>query len=344
MKISILCVGGSPNLVTEKTIYGDSVQLGVGGAELALFTMCKVWHECGHDVTLYNNPREMGASCFKQDSDAHFNPDEDRDILIYFRGPHPKGINAKGKKIWWSCDQRTMGDYNQLANEVSEIVTISLFHAKYFEDTYGIRNTHVIDLAVREWEYQNVVEKNPLQVIFCSVPDRGLVELAKVWEMVTAQVPEAQLHITSDWRLWDATLPESMVAKYRMMFAGFNNVHYHSLVNRTELIRLQQQSSIHLYPSVYEELFCISAAECQYAGAFPITSNVGALATTNMGYTSTYHPSTLIGQIDLASVASAYLKNPELLKSRISQVMRFARARFGIDTIAEKWEHIFNND
>ncbi len=35
------------------------------------------------------------------------------------------------------------------------------------------------------------------------------------------------------------------------------------------------------YPCTYEELFCISAAECQVAGALPVTTETGALATTN---------------------------------------------------------------
>ena len=41
MKIEILCRDGSPLGVTEKSINGDDGRLGVGGAELALLTLCK---------------------------------------------------------------------------------------------------------------------------------------------------------------------------------------------------------------------------------------------------------------------------------------------------------------
>ena len=39
------------------------------------------------------------------------------------------------------------------------------------------------------------------------------------------------------------------------------------------------------------ELFCIAVAESQVAGAFPVTSDVGSLGTTNMGRVIHGHPS-----------------------------------------------------
>lgn len=338
MKIHILTVMGSPQKVTEETIYGDGTQLGVGGAELALLTMCAEWSRRGHDVTLYNNPRKYGASSFKQEPETYFDPNEDRDILIYFRGPNKRGLEAKGKKVWWSCDQQTVGDYPQLAREVAEVVTISKFHAKYFESRYGISDTITIDCPVRVSDYEIIEPRNPLQVLFCSIPDRGLEQLAGVWKLVTEQVPDAQLHITSDWRLWDATLSPAMVAKYRIKFAGFDNVNYHSLVTRQELIKLQYQSSVHLYPCIYDELFCISSAECQYAGAYPITSGTGALATTNMGYISPLDPKSDLGMEDLAKETIYSLQHQDLLSVRRDDIISKAHNRFSVSSIADIWE------
>lgn len=340
MKISILTVGGSPQLISEKTIFGDGVQLGVGGAELTILTLCKAWTEAGHDVTLYNNPREVGASCFKQANEKDFDPDEDRDILLYFRGPNPRGLKAKGKKIWFSTDQYTIGSYTDLAKEVDKIVTISSFHAEYFKKQYGIENTTVIDIPVRDWEYTDVVEKDPMQVLFCSVPERGLMELVPIWKLITDEVPEAQLYITSDHRLWDASVPVNSTMKYRMAFAEFESVHYLSVVNRKDLIDLQMRSSIHLYPNQYSELFCIACAECQYAGAYPITSGVGALATTNMGFIAQHHPATPEGQHEMASAVVNYLKHPAVLQYMSGYIKELAHNRFSVETALESWDEV----
>ena len=51
--IDLLCNDGSPLGVTMKTLYGDDPkQIGVGGAEAALLTMCEAWHDVGHYIII----------------------------------------------------------------------------------------------------------------------------------------------------------------------------------------------------------------------------------------------------------------------------------------------------
>jgi hypothetical protein len=161
LKIDVLCNDGSPLGVTEATIEGTDGRMGVGGAELALLTMCRAWQFYGNTVTLYNNPNNPLASSFRQLSIADFNPQDDRDILIIFRSPNEKSRDAKGKKIWWSCDQQTVGDFRALANEVSKVVTISPRHNKFFKDMYGITNSICIDLPVRHGNIMNLSRRYP---------------------------------------------------------------------------------------------------------------------------------------------------------------------------------------
>jgi glycosyltransferase involved in cell wall biosynthesis len=277
-------------------------------------------------------------------NEEDFDPKEDRDILIFFRGPNSKGIDAKGKKIWFSCDQATVGSYKSLAAEVDKVVTISPFHAEYFKNQYGIENTITIDLPVRHYDYDNVdYVKDPMKILYCSVPERGLEALVPIWERITEAIPEAELHITSDHRLWDRRYPANISANYRLMYAKFPNVTYHSAIKRRELVKLQLESSIHLYPLTYPELFCIANAECQYAGAYPITSNGWALASTNMGYLSPHHPTTRAGQVDLAITTLSYLRNPETLKPLQKYVHDMARRRFSIDNIVGQWDRMVFN-
>ena len=137
MKIDVLCTDGSPLGVTSKTVWGDQWRIGVGGAELALLTMCEQWTKYGNEVVLYNNPMEGNASPFEQRSVGLFDPKGDRDVLIVFRSPNPLALVSNGMKVWWSCDQYTIGDFSRFAGGMNKIVCISNFHAKQIPPRVG---------------------------------------------------------------------------------------------------------------------------------------------------------------------------------------------------------------
>jgi glycosyltransferase involved in cell wall biosynthesis len=342
MKIDVLCNDGSPLGVTEATIDGKDGRMGVGGAELALLTMCRAWQFYGNDVTLYNNPNNPLASTFKQRSIDDFDPYANRDILIIFRSPNPKSRHAKGRKIWWSCDQQTVGDFRQLAAEVEKIVTISPRHAKFFKETYGINNTITIDLPVRTWEYTNDVPKVSRRCVFTSIPDRGLMELHACWPLILREVPDASLVITSDWRLWADWQTEEPLQRYRLAWARHPNVEYRAAIKRADLVALQQSADLHLYPCIYDELFCIAVAESQVAGAFPVTSDVGSLATTNMGRVIHGSPQDPTWVEVFVRNAVELLTDPKLAQKQ-EYVREVSRRRFAVENIVRQWdERVFN--
>lgn len=336
-KIDILCRDGSPLGVTEKTMRGEDGRMGVGGAELALLTMCAAWQFYGNDVTLYNDPKEIGASSFRQVPVADFRPEDDRDILIIFRSPNPLVQNAKGKKIWWSCDSFTIDDFRAFRQQVEKVVCISQYHAKYFKDMYGITDGIAIDLPVRTWEYRGPVQKIPKRCIFTSMPERGVMELHAAWPRIHAEVPEASLVITSDRRLWTDWASEQDIAPLRLMYARHPNVSYRGAVRRQELAQLQMEADVHLYPCVFEEMFCIAVAESQVAGAFPITSNAGALPTTNMGRSLYGNPQDPRWQETFIQNAVEILTDPKLADKQ-NWLREVSKKRFSIENILNKWE------
>jgi len=340
--IHVLCRDGSPLGVSEKTITGDDGQLGTGGAELALLTMCRAWQMYGNDVTLYNNPRGGWESSFKQKTLNEFNPKEFRNILIIFRSPSDRltPYDTVGKKLWWSCDQYTIDSFKDFSKQVDKIVCISPFHAKYFKDIYGIDGVNVIDLPVRTWEYNDKIPKVPHRCIFTSIPERGLIQLSVAWPKILAEVPDASLTITSDWRLWSQDASPELVMPYRLAFARMPNINYRAAVKRSELIQIQMEAQINTYPSVYPELFCISCAEAQVAGALPITSDVGALATTNMARVIHGVP-TDSAWIDLFVKNTVELLNDPKLSEKQEHIREVAMKRFSIETILPQWEAIF---
>jgi len=344
-RIDVICNDGSPLEISEKSIYGLDGRVGLGGSELFLLTLCRAWHDAGHKVRLYNNPAFIGHSVFEQLPIDAFNPVEERDAVIIFRSPNARMTDkTKGLKIWLSCDQSTIGDFVEFASKVDKIVTISPNHAQFFDTTYGIKDTITIDIPVRDWEYVGTgVKKIKYRCIFNSIPSRGVEPLHAAWARIVRDVPEASLVITSDWRLWTPFASEQAIQKFKAIYADLPNVTYLGAINRTELIKHELRAQLHLYPCTYDELFCISVAETQVAGAYPITSECGALKTTNMG--------TIVrGNVDapdwnrqFTDVAIGYLKDQEKLERDARVVAEKARERFGLKRILKIWdEEVFS--
>jgi len=337
--IHILCNDGSPLGVTEKTLRGEDGRLGVGGAELALLTMCRAWKRYGNKVILYNNPKERGASVFEQRDIDEFDPKENRDVVIIFRSPNEKyqPEDMKGQRVWWSCDSYTIGNYSDYASRVDKIVAISPYHSKYFKDMYGINNTIPIDLPVRTWEYKDEVKKISKRCIFTSIPDRGLMELLPAWARIVKEVPESSLVITSDWRLWVDWQTDEAIRHFKLAYAMQPNVTYRGAVKRDELVKIQMEADVHLYSCHFEEMFCISVAESQVAGVVPITSDAGALSTTNMGTVLHGNVFDSKWQDGFVEKSVETLMNPNLIKKQ-EWLREAAKKRFSVENILQQWE------
>jgi glycosyltransferase involved in cell wall biosynthesis len=335
MKIEILCSDGSPMGVHYSDIFGENGRVGVGGAELALLTMCEGWTRSGHEVVLYNNPRKLNESPFEQRQVSQFNKKDKRDILIVFRTPTPKILGATGLKVWWSCDQYTTGDFSHFSRFPDRIVTISPHHSNYFSEKYGIGNSIHIDLPVRSWEYDLDVPKVKDRLIFTSVPQRGLEIVAKTFPRIRDILPNVSLVITSDYRLWGAISPLNQ--EYMQMFMRQRNVEFLGAIPRKRLIEEQLKAQIHFYPATYEELFCIAVAESQVAGAVPITTTIGSLATTNMGVQidgDARDPNT---QAMFVQKTVEYIQKRKL-EAMQKSLMTKARERFSLERILKEWD------
>ena len=337
LKIDILSSGGSPSFVCEQSIYGIDGRAGVGGAELGILTLCRLWHDIGHEVTFYNNAPNYGSE-FSHANYKDFNKHSDRDVLIIFRSTVPEDTlhHAKGVKIFYSNDQHTTGSFREFRRLVDHVVVISEFHNKYFQDNYDINDSHIIDIPIRTWEYPDTPKvKN--SCIFTSVPDRGLLQLVPIWKHIVEQVPDATLTITGDWSLWNNTDCSQDVMQYRVAFANKKNVNYLSAVKRSELVDIQNKAQFHLYPCTYNELFCISVAESQVAGVIPITSRIGAVDTTNrLGYKIDGNPMSHDFVVRFVDTVVGLMKSDNLV-----DIKPLAAKEFDTESILEKWDRLF---
>ena len=345
MKIDFLCSSGSPIGAVPADIYGK----GLGGAELSLMTLAEVLAKRGHEITIYNDPTSVGPQYgVNMMPLSAYNHASQRDVLVLFRTPHHTFGAAIGKKVFWSCDQFTSGDFeSDIIRYADKVVCISPRHAQYFEENYHINandpRMFITNLGVRTWDYPEPIqtldsgfEKKPGQMIFCSVPGRGATQLSEIWPRIKDSVPYATLVITSDYRLWGHDAGDH---EFRLKFLGMNGVNYLGNVSRHELCRLQASSEVMVCPNTYDEMFCIACAECAYAGAVPVTSTYGALPTTNkFGIRIEGDPVHKPFQIEFANKVIRLCKDPELMAIYRHNTQVHAKTDFNWDVIALLWE------
>lgn len=342
MAIDLYCNDGSPLGIIPADIYDR----GVGGAELALMSWAEAMSARGHHVRIYNDPRHpVRGKSPEYMNRSDFRPADPRDVFVAFRSPNPFIIRAVAKrcKVHWSTDQHTIGNFaTDIFPYVDLIVCISPFHVNYHKVTYKAPADRIgyIDLGVRLGDYDlDGVEKIPGRCIYCSVPDRGLDPLRAAWQHIKTARPDASLVITSDYRLWGARQP--MNHKWRLAWLNEPNVTFLGKIPRADLVREQLQAQVHSYPCYYEELFCISVAECTVAGAVPITSDIGSLATTNAW--GTVIPGSPINVAWRRDFIAEVLQAMEMPDKDRQKMVAGAKARFDWARIAERWERLLTS-
>jgi len=97
---------------------------------------------------------------------------------------------------------------------------------------YNFPDAISIDLPVRTWEYRDPIPKILIDVVFSDLSDRGVMQLHAVWPRIQAEVPDASLVITSDWRLWADWQSEESIRGYKLSYAMQPNVTYLGAVRR----------------------------------------------------------------------------------------------------------------
>lgn len=342
LKIDLYCNDGSPLGITPLTIYGR----GVGGAELSMMTWAETMAARGHTVRIYNDPDVVGVFDGVEYLPQNiFEPGQHRDVFIVYRSPNVHIGQAKADvKLHWSMDQYTIGNYaTDIVPFVDKVICISPYHQRYYQNRYNPPPDKMtyIDLGVRLVDYPDDVDKIRHRFIYCSVPERGLKVVRQIWPAITQAIPDASLVITSDHRLWGSVSPNNH--HYRLEMLGVNGVLFLGAVERKRLVKVQCEAQIHLFPCTYEELFCISSAECQTAGAYSMTSTSGALETTNQyGLQFPGNPEDPGWQKSYTAAVIAAALDQDNLTKEAQKGAKLARQRFNWETICDEWERVID--
>jgi glycosyltransferase involved in cell wall biosynthesis len=137
--------------------------------------------------------------------------------------------------------------------------------------------------------------------IFSSAPERGLQELLDNWHKIKQILPHATLDVfTPGYSLIDK--------KYNLH--KYDGVMGHGTVDQLTLHDAILRAEYWCYITDYEETYCITALEMQYAKVLPIVTRVAALnETVNSGIILDRNETTWQSVVQLLDTLGNELKN-----------------------------------
>ena len=134
--------------------------------------------------------------------------------------------------------------------------------------------------------------KVPHSFIYSSFPNRGLLELLKMWPKIYEHEPRASLHIYSDVNnKWSNDVEPHKMNNIRQLLQEYGantneadtngmNIYYHGWVNKKTLAKAWITADIWFYPCTFMETFCLTALEAAATKTLVITNNLAALQNT----------------------------------------------------------------
>jgi SAM-dependent methyltransferase len=267
----------------------------LGGSETAALMAGKALAARGHNVVMFcvldgyaGGKHEDGVTYAHLQFFADYNSITPNDILIAVRDPRLVAMPSQArKKVLWMHDIATKRGmqraFEQMMWTHDEVWTVSEWHRKQVHETTGYPLSHIFAMRngiVPVHVEQDLILRDPKQLIYAARPERGLDNLIKPGGIME-HLPDYTLKVAMY-----AHFPEDQRAYYEQIFARMAqmpNVEYVGSKTQVQLRTMIRESAAYVYPTQFEETSCILARECIEQQTPMLTTRAGALPET-LGY------------------------------------------------------------
>jgi len=322
---------------------------GLGGCEASIVLLTRALAARGHQVEVFNccyRPGTYDGVTWRHTWELPDAPAPDVTVAVRFdESLWPPGAGA-GRHLFWMLDDRARGPaafagrFGPVGGRV--VVASRAMRGRLAAAGVTIPVT-TIPLPVEVHRYTAPAAGRAPACLFASMPNRGLDAALAIWPRIRGAVPGAALWVTGGWQLWGFTNSEAD-DRWRQVLGGRRpppGVRILGTLPRAELIEIQQQAALTLYPCRFPEMFCLAAAESAAAATPVITSPVDAMTErVEHGRTGLLIP----GDITSAPVQDAFASAAiDLLTSQDRREAFALTARASVralapDDIAAAWE------
>lgn len=271
----------------------ESVKTGIGGSEEAVINLAPQLQKLGWNVTIYNSCGYRGYEQFVEGCDPviwrpfwEFNNKDHWDVLISWRHPlifqYKEELKHIPRKYVWLHDVLPKEEFtSERLENINKVFPLSKFHRNLYPnipDKQIIVSANGIDPG--HFDYPAPYGRKPHRLIYTSAPDRGLDVLTrKIFPMIRKEIPDAELHWIYGWQTYmsiNAGNDEliSWALELRKDIEQTEGMFDDGRVGHLQVAREIQKSAIWIYPTMFPEIFCISAVKAQQGGAVPVVNVV----------------------------------------------------------------------
>lgn len=277
---------------------------GVGGSETYIIEMARYIKQTNYFKTIIvfcNTPEEKSEE-FEDIIYCHLNQYFEfintnyihTCIISRFSEYLPVTYNGFVENVYFVVHDLTpSGNVVIKNNKLKKIFCLTEWHVSYFTQVFTILSDitvpfyYGIDEKLFVSYETSKLTKIQHKFIYSSFPNRGLLELLKMWPKIYNKFPDATLFIYSDVdNEWSNKVEPDKMACIKQLLKDYtrtdtnkNNmgIFYKGWVSKKELAESWKTADIWFYPCTFCETFCLTALEAAASKTFAVTNGLAAL-------------------------------------------------------------------
>ena len=269
---------------------------GLGGSEYCVIKLAHKFLENGHSVMIAGNVEStytQGVNYLTYQELKEHHQGEHFDVVIainyihYIKELEESNITYNSSYFWihnmefypyWNGLTLENNGINYLEDpRLTNIIAVSDYQANKLEKKYPqmLGKIKVIENAIDPDDFiKNPSEKEYGKFVYTSSAERGLENLLNIWPKIKELIPNATL--------WVATPPYALDV-YENYKGFYDGVHFVDNLPPSELYKLINSAEYWLYPSKYDETYCITALEMMMGEVKILSTDSGNLLNLLQG-------------------------------------------------------------
>jgi UDP-glucose:(glucosyl)LPS alpha-1,2-glucosyltransferase len=252
-------------------------------------------------------------------------------------------------RIYWCHDLPEDPELNHLKNENSrdrfhKIIFNCNWHLNDFHTKLNVPLNEKVDIIEMPFEPLELVQKdkNKINLIYFSTPQRGLELLYPVVDSLSKKYDNIHLDVFSSFKIYGWEDADKNFEPLYDKIRNHSHMTYHGFAPQDVLRKHIEHAHILAYPNIWKETACRVLIESMSAGLMCVHPNLAALADTSGMLTTMYQYNEDINKH--AAIFYKYLEhavtvvNTDPAQNYLKFVKAYTDNRFNVNKIASQWE------
>lgn len=265
-----------------------------------------------------------------------------------------RNLDEKRIRVYWQHDLAEDPEVNHLKDSDSK----NRFHKFVFSSNWQLNDFNVklglnLDEKVQVIETpieplpHSVKNKEIVNLIYFSTPQRGLDLLVPVFEKLSEKYDNIHLDVFSSFKIYGWEEADKNFEPLYNRIRNHPKMTYHGFAQQETLREYLSKAHILAYPNIWKETSCRVLIESMSAGLMCVHPNLAALPDTSGGLTTIYQYNE-----DINKHANIFLQclehainvvNTEPAQNYLKFVKTYADSRFNINKIASQWNFMLRD-